>query len=245
MGVNLTYKLINSHCRLKAIEKGMEIPLKIDQVLLTDTLGLISFLYLEAMSVSRIKTRLGVCYVDHNTLQTSPGCAEEHRFLQSLSAKMGVHFSKPGNGICHQLHYEHFGIPGETLIGTDSHTPTAGGVGMLAMGAGSLDVAAALAGSPFYFSVPGVMFVRLKGKLPPWVSAKDVSLEVLRRLDVRGGREKSLSMAAPACGTCRFPRGPRLPTWALKRAPPALYFRVMPVRAATFRCKVEVIIGRN
>ncbi len=196
-GMNLTYKLIGSHCRLDAIGKGMEIPLEIDQVLLTDTLGLISFLYLEAMSVSMIKTRLGVCYVDHNTLQTAPEGAEEHRFLQSLSAKMGLHFSKPGNGICHQLHYERFGTPGETLIGTDSHTPTAGGVGMLAMGAGSLDVAAALAGSPLYFSVPGVMLVRLKGKLSPWVSAKDVALEVLRRLDVRGGRGKILEYGGP------------------------------------------------
>jgi aconitate hydratase len=197
MGMNVTHKVIGSHCGLKEIEKGMEIPLEIDQVLLTDTLGLISFLYLEAMSVSRIKTKLGVCYVDHNTLQTVPEGAEEHRFLQSLSAKMGLHFSKPGNGICHQLHYERFGTPGETLIGTDSHTPTAGGVGMLAMGAGSLDVAAALAGSPFYFSVPGVMLVRLKGKLSPWVSAKDVALEVLRRLDVRGGRGKILEYGGP------------------------------------------------
>jgi aconitate hydratase len=205
MGKSLSYKILESHYGGRGIKKGAEIPLAVDQVLTTDTLGIISFLYFESMNISRIRTKLAVCYVDHNTMQMGPESANDHLFLKTFASKFGLYFSRPGNGICHQLHLERFGIPGETLIGTDSHTPSAGGLGMLGVGVGGLDVTAVMAGSPFYLTVPEIMLVTLKGKLPQWTSAKDIALEVLRRLGVRGGFGRILEYDGPGVGSLSVP----------------------------------------
>jgi aconitate hydratase len=205
MGKSLSYKILESHYGGGRITWGAEIPLAVDQVLTTDTLGIISFLYFESMNIPRIRTKLAVCYVDHNTMQMGPESANDHLFLKTFASKFGLYFSKPGNGICHQLHLERFGIPGETLIGTDSHTPTAGGLGMLGVGVGGLDVTAVMAGSPFYLTVPEIMLVKLNGRLPQWTSAKDVALEVLRRLDVRGGFGRILEYDGPGVGSLSVP----------------------------------------
>jgi aconitate hydratase len=205
MGKSLSYKILESHYEGGRIKRGAEIPLAVDQVLTTDTLGIISFLYFESMNIPRIRTKLAVCYVDHNTIQMGPESANDHLFLKTFASKFGLYFSKPGNGICHQLHVERFGIPGETLIGTDSHTPTAGGLGMLGIGVGGLDVTAVMAGSPFYLIVPEIMLVKLHGKLPQWTSAKDISLEVLRRLGVRGGFGKILEYDGQGVGSLSVP----------------------------------------
>jgi len=205
MGKSLSYKILESHYEGDEIKKGGEIPLAVDQILTTDTLGIISFLYFESMNIPRIRTKLAVCYVDHNTMQMGPESANDHLFLKTFASKFGLYFSKPGNGICHQLHLERFGIPGETLIGTDSHTPTAGGLGMLGVGVGGLDVTAVMAGSPFYLTVPEVMLVKLNGKLPQWTSAKDIALEVLRRLDVRGGLGRILEYDGSGVGGLSVP----------------------------------------
>ncbi len=167
--------------------KGSEIGLKIDQTLTQDATGTMAYLEFETMGVGRIKTELSVAYVDHNTLQSGYMNADDHRFIQSMAKKYGLKFSRPGNGICHQVHLERFGVPGKTLIGSDSHTPTAGGMGMLAMGAGGMDVACAMGGGAYYINMPGIIRVELKGKLKPFVTAKDISLELLRRLTVKGG----------------------------------------------------------
>jgi aconitate hydratase len=205
MGKSLSYKILESHYGGGLIKRGVEIPLAVDQVLTTDTLGIISFLYFESMNIPRIRTKLAVCYVDHNTMQMGPESANDHLFLKTFASKFGLYFSKPGNGICHQLHVERFGIPGDTLIGTDSHTPTAGGLGMLGIGVGGLDVTAVMAGSPFYLTVPEIMLVELNGKLPQWTSAKDISLEVLRRLGVRGGFGKILEYDGQGVGSLSVP----------------------------------------
>ncbi len=183
----LTHKLIASHLVSGEMKPGAEIAIRIDQTLTQDITGTMAYLQFEAMGVPRVRTKLSVSYVDHNMLQTGFESADDHRYLQSAAAKYGVYFSRPGNGICHQVHLERFGVPGQTLLGSDSHTPTCGGLGMLAIGAGGLDVAAAMAGMPFYLSMPKVTLVRLSGALPDWVSAKDVILELLRRLTVKGG----------------------------------------------------------
>ena len=167
--------------------KGSEIGLKIDQTLTQDATGTMAYLEFETMGIDRIKTELSVAYVDHNTLQSGYMNADDHRFIQSMAKKYGLKFSRPGNGICHQVHLERFGVPGKTLIGSDSHTPTAGGMGMLAMGAGGMDVACAMGGGAYYINMPGIIRVELKGKLSPFVTAKDISLELLRRLTVKGG----------------------------------------------------------
>ncbi|WP_422448423.1 aconitate hydratase [Thermoanaerobacterium sp. DL9XJH110] len=185
--MNLTRKIISKHLVEGNMVPGEEIAIKIDQTLTQDATGTMAYLEFEAMGIPRVKTELSVSYVDHNTLQTGFENADDHRFLQSAAAKFGVYFSRPGNGICHQVHLERFGVPGKTLLGSDSHTPTAGGLGMLAIGAGGLDVAMAMAGRPFYLAMPRVVNIRLHGSLPPWVSAKDIILEVLRRLTVKGG----------------------------------------------------------
>ena len=187
MSLNLTQKLIACHLVSGEMKPGAEIAIRIDQTLTQDVTGTMAFLQFEAMGVPRVRTKLSVSYVDHNMLQTGFESADDHRYLQSAAAKYGVHFSRPGNGICHQVHLERFGVPGQTLLGSDSHTPTCGGLGMLAIGAGGLDVAAAMAGMPFYLAMPKVTLVRLTGSLPDWVSAKDVILELLRRLTVKGG----------------------------------------------------------
>jgi len=183
----LTQKLIASHLVSGEMKPGAEIAIRIDQTLTQDITGTMAYLQFEAMGVPRVRTKLSVSYVDHNMLQTGFESADDHRYLQSAAAKYGVYFSRPGNGICHQVHLERFGVPGQTLLGSDSHTPTCGGLGMLAIGAGGLDVAAAMAGMPFYLASPKVTLVRLSGALPDWVSAKDVILELLRRLTVKGG----------------------------------------------------------
>lgn len=195
--MNLTGKIIAAHLVGGDMRAGEEIALRIDQTLTQDATGTMAYLQFEAMGVPRVRTRLSVSYVDHNMLQTGFENADDHRFLQSIAAKYGIYFSRPGNGICHQVHLERFAAPGLTLLGSDSHTPTSGGMGMLAIGAGGLDVAVAMAGGPFYLAMPRVLNVRLTGRLRPWVSAKDVILELLRRLSVKGGLGKVIEYSGP------------------------------------------------
>jgi len=187
MGRNLAEKIIAAHLKAGEMEPGQEIAISIDQTLTQDATGTLAYLELEAMGIKRVATELSVSYVDHNTLQTGHENADDHLYLRTIAARYGIFFSPPGNGICHQVHLERFGVPGKTLLGTDSHTPTAGGLGMLAIGAGGLDVALAMAGRPFSLFMPEVIRIDLSGRLSPWVSAKDVILEVLRRLSVKGG----------------------------------------------------------
>ena len=185
--MNITQKILSSHVVSGEMVPGKEIGISIDQTLTQDATGTMAYLQFEAMGIPRVRTKLSVSYIDHNTLQTGFENADDHRFLQSIAAKYGIYFSRAGNGICHQVHLERFGVPGQTLLGSDSHTPTGGGIGMIAIGAGGLDVAVAMAGEPFYLRMPSVVLVKLSGKLGPWVSAKDVILELLRRLSVKGG----------------------------------------------------------
>jgi len=192
MGKNLVEKIIASHLKSGEMAPGEEIALAIDQTLTQDATGTLAYLQLEAMGIERVAAELSVSYVDHNTLQTGHENADDHRYLRTVAARYGVFFCPPGNGICHQVHLERFGAPGKTLLGSDSHTPTAGGLGMLAIGAGGLDVALAMAGRPFFLFMPEVIRIELSGRLAPWVSAKDVILEVLRRLSVTGGVGKIL-----------------------------------------------------
>ncbi|MGI6704842.1 MAG: aconitate hydratase [Clostridia bacterium] len=187
MGKNLAQKIIEKHLISGTMEPGQEIAIRIDQTLTQDSTGTMAYLQFEAMGVPRVKTKKSVAYIDHNTLQAGFENADDHKYIQTVAAKHGIYFSKPGNGICHQVHLERFGVPGWTLLGSDSHTPTGGGLGMLAIGAGGLDVAVAMAGGPYYLTMPKVCNVVLKGKLRPWVSAKDVILELLRILSVKGG----------------------------------------------------------
>ncbi len=187
MGYTIGQKLIKNHLLEGEMIPGTEIGIRIDQTLTQDATGTMAYLEFEAMGVERVKTELSVAYIDHNTLQTGFENADDHRFIQSVAKKRGLLFSKPGNGICHQLHLERFGKPGKTLIGSDSHTPTGGGIGMLAIGAGGLDVAVAMGGGTYYITMPKMVLVRLTGKLSPWVSAKDIILEVLRIMSVKGG----------------------------------------------------------
>lgn len=187
MSKTLTEKIIGNHLVQGRMVPGEEIAIKIDQTLTQDATGTMAYLQFEALEIPRIKTKRSMTYVDHNTLQNGFENADDHRFLQTFSQKYGLHYSRAGNGICHQIQLERYAVPGETLLGADSHTPTAGGVGMLAIGAGGLDIATAMAGEPFYLRMPSVVKVELTGKLSPWVSAKDIILEVLRRLTVKGG----------------------------------------------------------
>jgi aconitate hydratase len=187
VGKNLVEKIIESHLMSGSMEPGHEIGISIDQTLTQDATGTLAYLELEGMGVDRVATELSVSYVDHNTLQTGNENADDHLYLRTIAARYGVFFSPPGNGICHQVHLERFGAPGKTLLGSDSHTPTAGGLGMLAIGAGGIDVALAMAGRAFFLFMPEVVRIDLNGRLAPWVSAKDVILEVLRRLTVSGG----------------------------------------------------------
>ena len=187
MGYTLAQKIIKEHLLSGEMTVGSDIGLKIDQTLTQDATGTMAYLEFEAMGVPRVKTEKSVAYIDHNTLQTGFENADDHRFIQSVAKKHGIYFSRPGNGICHQVHLERFGKPGKTLIGSDSHTPTGGGIGMLAMGAGGLDVAVAMGGGAYYITMPKMVRVNLTGKLQPWVSAKDVILEVLRIMSVKGG----------------------------------------------------------
>ena len=186
MGKNLTQKILEGHLLEGRLVSGEEIGIRIDHTLLQDATGTMAMLEFEALGIDRVRVELAAQYVDHNLLQTDSKNADDHRYLQTACARFGIHFSRPGNGISHQVHMERFGVPGKTLLGADSHTPGAAGVSMLAMGAGGLDVALAMAGSPYYFPCPRVLGVRLTGELPDWVSAKDVILEMLRRYDVKG-----------------------------------------------------------
>ncbi len=188
MGYTIAQKIISEHLLSGDMTKvGSEIGLRIDQTLTQDATGTLAYLEFEAMGIPRVKTELSVAYIDHNTLQSGFENADDHRFIQSAAKKYGLYYSRPGNGICHQVHLERFGAPGKTLIGSDSHTPTGGGIGMLAFGAGGLDVAVAMGGGAYYIVMPKMTRVNLHGKLSPWVSAKDIILEVLRRMSVKGG----------------------------------------------------------
>lgn len=205
MGLNVTQKIIKKHLVEGRMKKGNTVALKIDQTLTQDATGTMAYLQFEAMGIPKVQTELSVSYVDHNTLQTGFENADDHRYLQSVAAKHGIYFSRPGNGICHQVHLERFGVPGKTLLGSDSHTPTGGGIGMMAMGAGGLDVALAMAGQPFRITMPEVVEVRLTGKLQPWVSAKDVILELLRRETVKGGVNKVYEYTGDGVETLSVP----------------------------------------
>lgn len=205
MGLTVAQKLIESHLVSGDMNVGSEVGLKIDQTLTQDATGTMAYLEFEAMGVERVKTELSVAYIDHNTLQTGFENADDHRFIQSVAKKRGIRFSRPGNGICHQVHLERFGKPGKTLIGSDSHTPTGGGIGMLAMGAGGLDVAVAMGGGTYYITMPKIVNVHLTGKLNPYVAAKDVILEVLRRMTVKGGVGKIIEYTGEGVKTLSVP----------------------------------------
>ena len=205
MGLTITEKILKDHLVEGQMVKGQEIAVRIDQTLTQDATGTMAYLQFEAIGLPRVKTELSVSYVDHNTLQGDFRNADDHRYLQSVAARYGLYFSRPGNGICHQLHLERFARPGKTLLGSDSHTPTSSGIGMIAMGAGGLDVAAAMAGEPFRIKTPQIVKVFLTGELPPYVSAKDVILEVLRRIDVKGAVGKVLEYTGPGVKTLSVP----------------------------------------
>jgi aconitate hydratase len=205
MGRSVTRTIVDQHLVEGAWAPGSEIALRIDQTLTQDATGTMAYLQFEAIGIPRVKTELSVSYVDHNTLQTDFKNADDHAYLRTVARKYGIVFSRPGNGICHQLHLERFARPGRTLIGSDSHTPTAGGIGALALGAGGLDVACAMAGEPFRLKVPLVVGVKLIGHRPAWVSAKDVILELLRRVDVKGGVGKVFEYFGPGVETLSVP----------------------------------------
>ena len=205
MGLTLTEKILSSHIVDGEMIKGKEIGIKIDQTLTQDATGTMAYLEFEAMGVPRVKTERSVAYIDHNTLQSGFENADDHRFIGSVCKKHGIYFSRPGNGICHQVHLERFGIPGKTLIGSDSHTPTGGGIGMIAIGAGGMDVAVAMGGGAYYITCPKVVKVELTGKLQPWVAAKDVILEVLKRLSVKGGVGKVIEYCGEGVKTLSVP----------------------------------------
>ena len=187
MGLTIAQKIIKTHLLSGDMTPGSEVALRIDQTLTQDATGTMAYLEFESMGIDRVRTERSVAYIDHNTLQSGFENADDHQFIQSIAKKHGIYFSRPGNGICHQVHLERFGIPGKTLIGSDSHTPTGGGIGMLAFGAGGLDVAVAMGGGAYYITMPKMIKVNLTGKLRPFVTAKDVSLEILRILSVKGG----------------------------------------------------------
>ena len=205
MGLTLTEKILKAHIVDGEFKKGTEIGIRIDQTLTQDATGTMAYLEFEAMGIPRVKTERSVAYIDHNTLQNGFENADDHRFIGSVAKKHGIYFSRPGNGICHQVHLERFGVPGKTLIGSDSHTPTGGGLGMIAIGAGGLDVAVAMGGGAYYITYPKVVKVELVGKLRPWVAAKDVILEVLRRLSVKGGVGKVMEYVGEGVKTLSVP----------------------------------------
>lgn len=191
MGLTLTEKILKAHLVEGELIRGNEIGIRIDQTLTQDSTGTMAYLQFEAMDIDTVRTKCSVAYIDHNMLQQGFENADDHKYIQTVAYKHGIYFSKPGNGICHQVHVERFGIPGQTLLGSDSHTPTGGGIGMIAIGAGGLDVAVAMGGGTYYITMPHVVGVELTGKLRPFVSAKDIILEVLRRLSVKGGGRQS------------------------------------------------------
>jgi aconitate hydratase len=203
--LTVAQKIIKQHLVKGEMIPGKEIAIRIDQTLTQDSTGTMAYLQFEAMGIDRVKTKRSVAYIDHNTLQTGPENADDHLYIQTVAKKYGIYFSKPGNGICHQVHLERFAVPGQTLLGSDSHTPTAGGIGMLAIGAGGLDVAVAMGGGEYYLIMPKIVKVNLKGKLQPWVSAKDIILELLRRLTVKGGVGKIFEYTGEGVKTLSIP----------------------------------------
>ena len=205
MGLNLAQKIIEKHLKSGEMKAGTEISIKIDQTLTQDSTGTMAYLQFEAIGIPRVKTEKSVAYIDHNTLQAGFENADDHKYIQTVTSKHGVYFSRPGNGICHQVHLERFGIPGKTLLGSDSHTPTCGGIGMLAIGAGGLDVAVAMGGGAYYLTMPKVLKVNLTGKLNDWVCAKDIILEVLRILSVKGGVGYIVEYAGDGINTLSVP----------------------------------------
>jgi aconitate hydratase len=205
MGLNLAQKIIKEHLISGEMKAGTEISIRIDQTLTQDSTGTMAYLQFEAMGIPRVKTKKSVAYIDHNTLQAGFENADDHKYIQTVTSKHGIYFSRPGNGICHQVHLERFGVPGMTLLGSDSHTPTGGGIGMLAIGAGGLDVAVAMGGGPYYMMMPKVCRVVLKGALRPWVTAKDIILEVLRIMSVKGGVGKIIEYAGEGVKTLTVP----------------------------------------
>ena len=205
MGLTIAQKIIKSHLISGEMTVGNEIALRIDQTLTQDATGTMAYLEFEAMGIDRVRTQRSVAYIDHNTLQSGFENADDHRYIQSVTKKHGIYFSRPGNGICHQVHLERFGIPGRTLIGSDSHTPTGGGIGMLAFGAGGLDVAVAMGGGAYYITMPKMIKVNLTGKLRPFVTAKDVSLEILRILSVKGGVGSIIEWGGEGIATLSVP----------------------------------------
>ncbi len=205
MGLSLTNKILKAHLAKGDLKPGEEIAIKIDRTLTQDATGTMAYLQFEAIGVPSVRTDLSVSFIDHNTLQTGFENADDHKFLQTVAAKYGIYYSKAGNGICHQVNLERFGVPGKTLLGSDSHTPTAGGVGMIAIGAGGLDVAVAMGGGAFYMTAPKVVLVKLTGKLSEWVSAKDVILELLKRLTVKGGVGKIFEYGGDGVKTLTVP----------------------------------------
>ena len=205
MGYTIAQKIIKAHLVSGEMKVGNDIGLKIDQTLTQDATGTMAYIEYEAMGIPRVKTEKSVAYIDHNTLQTGFENADDHRFIQSVCKKHGIYFSRPGNGICHQVHLERFGKPGKTLIGSDSHTPTGGGIGMLAIGAGGLDVAVAMGGGAYYITMPKMVRVNLTGKLSPWVSAKDIILAVLKVMSVKGGVGKIVEYGGEGVKTLTVP----------------------------------------
>ena len=205
MGKTIAQKIIASHLVSGDMTPGSEVALRIDQTLTQDATGTMAYLEFETMGIPRVKTEMSIAYVDHNTLQCGFENSDDHRYLQTVTAKHGVYFSRPGNGICHQVHLERFGVPGQTLIGSDSHTPTGGGIGMLAFGAGGMDVAVAMGGGAYYITMPKVIKVELTGALRPFVTAKDISLEVLRLLSVKGGVGHVMEWGGPGIAGLSVP----------------------------------------
>ena len=205
MGMTIAEKILKAHLVDGEMVKGQEIGLRIDQTLTQDATGTMAYLQFEAMGVDQVKTERSVAYIDHNTLQSGFENADDHKFIGTCAKKHGIYFSKPGNGICHQVQLERFGKPGKTLIGSDSHTPTGGGIGMLAFGAGGLDVAVAMGGGAYYIPMPKMVRVTLTGSLQPWVAAKDIILEVLRQMTVKGGVGKIVEYAGPGVATLSVP----------------------------------------
>ncbi len=205
MGKNLIEKILETHLITGQIRQGETIGISVDQTLIQDATGTMAALQFEALSIPRVKTKLSVAYIDHNTLQLDFENADDHLYLQSFAAKYGLYFSRPGNGICHQVHLERFALPGQILLGSDSHTPTCGGMGTLSIGVGGLDVALAMAGEPFYIRVPKVVGVKLVGQRSPWVSAKDIILEMLRHFTVKGGVTKAFEYGGPGVKSLTVP----------------------------------------
>ncbi|MBI6874089.1 aconitate hydratase [Clostridium aciditolerans] len=206
MGLNVAQKIIKGHLVKGEMIAGKEIAIKIDQTLTQDSTGTMAYLQFEALGIDKVKTKRSVAYIDHNVLQSGPENADDHLYIQTVAKKHGIYFSKPGNGICHQVNLERFGVPGDTLLGSDSHTPTGGGIGMLAMGAGGLDVAVAMGGGEYYISMPKIVKVNLIGELRDWVSAKDIILELLGRLTVKGGVGKVFEYSGDGIKTLSVPQ---------------------------------------